>query len=230
MGTPGTDGKAFHKRGEEDNEMNTRQLQIHSWVFAAALFGCSLSFAQGDTTDLTGQDVTAEQLVEALNIRTRGIEAKCSPYQEQMTPLTRGIGVKPEDVKAAEDVPAIEPARTASVSATFERNSATLTPETEKLLSTVAVALNSQDLSAQCFQLAGHTCDLGDDAYNMQLSRKRADTVKAYLIEKGVSEDRLITTGYGETVPMVPNETEISREKNRRVDLGALAPVAMEYQ
>jgi outer membrane protein OmpA-like peptidoglycan-associated protein len=189
-----------------------------------------MTFAQGNSTDLTGQDVTAEQLVEALNIPTRGIEAKCSPYQEQMTRLTRGIGVSAGDIKTADDVPAIEPVKSASVSATFELNSATLTAQSEELLSTVAVALNSQDLSAQCFQLAGHTCDLGDDAYNMDLSRKRADTVKAYLVSKGVAEDRLITTGYGETAPMVANDSETSREKNRRVDLGALAPVGLEYQ
>ena len=209
--------------------MKTTLLQTRTWVVAAAMFGCSIAMAQ-ETTDLTGQDVTADQLVEALNIRTRGIEAKCSPYQEEMQRLTRGIGVRPEEIKTAEEVPAIKPARSASVSATFELNSARLTPETEELLSTVAVAMNTQDLAAQCFQLAGHTCDLGDDAYNMELSRKRANTVKQYLIDKGVSEDRLITTGYGETAPMVPNSGDEAREKNRRVELGALAPVAMEYQ
>ena len=42
-------------------------------------------------TDLTGQEVSVDQLVGALNIPTRGIGAKCAPYQEEMTRLTRGI-------------------------------------------------------------------------------------------------------------------------------------------
>jgi outer membrane protein OmpA-like peptidoglycan-associated protein len=94
----------------------------------------------------------------------------------------------------------------------------------------MAEALNSQDLAAQCFQLAGHTCDLGDDAYNIDLSRKRAQSVKDYLVANGVTEDRLVTTGFGETSPMVPNDSSAAREKNRRVDVGALAPPNLEYQ
>lgn len=211
--------------------MTTNRLRTQVWVAAALVLVCSLSSAQDrKATDLTGQDVTVDNLVDALNIPTRGIEAKCSPYQEEMSRLTRGIGIKPNEIKTAEDVPAIKTARSASVSATFELNSASLTPETEELLSTVAIAMNSQDLAAQCFQLAGHTCDLGDDAYNMDLSRKRAESVKAYLVESGVAEDRLVTTGYGETAPMVSNDSDVTREKNRRVELGALAPVALEYQ
>jgi OOP family OmpA-OmpF porin len=105
-----------------------------------------------------------------------------------------------------------------------------LTSGTKEMLSTVANALNSDALATQCFQLAGHTCDLGDDGYNLDLSRQRADSVKTYLVEQGVSADRLVTTGYGETSPLVPNADEKAREKNRRVDLGALAPVALEYQ
>lgn len=196
-------------------------------VIAMAL--CSpLAIAQEDgLTDLTGQDVTVDQLVGALNIATRGIGAKCAPYQEQMSMLTRGIGVQPT---AAEEVPTLDPVKTASVSATFELNSATLTPGTMQLLDTVAEALNSENLVSQCFQLAGHTCDLGDDAYNMDLSRRRADSVRDYLVSLGVESERLVTTGYGETAPMVPNSSEDTREKNRRVDLGALAPVALEYQ
>jgi len=207
--------------------------QISTCKRLTAVLATSVLFAvangqEPQNTDLTGQDVSVEELVSALSIPTRGIGAKCAPYQEQMQRLTRGIGVG--SPTSAEEVPALEPVKTASVTATFELNSAELTGEAQTLLETVAEALNSQDLSAQCFQLAGHTCDLGDDAYNMDLSRRRADSVREFLVSLGVDENRLVTTGYGETSPLVPNQTEVDREKNRRVDLGALAPVALEYQ
>jgi OOP family OmpA-OmpF porin len=88
----------------------------------------------------------------------------------------------------------------------------------------VASALESDELKNQCFQVAGHTCDLGDNAYNMELSMKRAAAVKDYLVSQGVNPNRLMTTGFGETSPMVPNSGEAQRSKNRRVDLGALPP------
>jgi outer membrane protein OmpA-like peptidoglycan-associated protein len=127
-------------------------------------------------------------------------------------------------------VPAIAAVKTASVTATFELNSAQLTPQSKELLSTMAEALNSQDLAPQCFQLAGHTCDLGVDAYNMDLSRRRALSVKDYLVANGVAAERLVTTGFGETSPLVSNDSPEAREKNRRVDVGALAPPNLEYQ
>jgi outer membrane protein OmpA-like peptidoglycan-associated protein len=199
-------------------------------ALAAALVFNPVWAQETQTTDLTGQDVTVDKLVGALKIPTRGIEAKCSPYQEQMDRLTRGIGIATNAIISADEVPAIAAVKTASVTATFELNSAQLTPQSKKLLSTMAEALNSQDLAAQCFQLAGHTCDLGDDAYNIDLSRKRAQSVKDYLVANGVTEDRLVTTGFGETSPMVPNDSSAAREKNRRVDVGALAPPNLEYQ
>jgi outer membrane protein OmpA-like peptidoglycan-associated protein len=185
------------------------------------------SAQEKQVTDLTGQDVSADQLVAALNIETRGVGAKCEPYQKKMSMLTRGISSMP---RTASEVPDLEPVKAASVSATFEKNSAELTQESRTLLETIAKALKSQELSNQCFQLAGHTCDLGDDAYNMALSRRRADSVKTFLIAEGIEKDRLVTTGFGETSPMTSNESEALRKKNRRVELGALAPVALEYE
>lgn len=188
------------------------------------LFAAAAGHAQ--TTDLTWTEPSVDQLVAALDIPVRGVEAKCASYQEEMTRLTRGIGMIP---KTAKDVPSLDTMKSAAVSPTFEKNSANLTPEAKSLLETVAKALQTPELSAQCFQLAGHTCDLGEDGYNVDLSRERAEAVKSFLVQQGVSGDRLVTTGFGETSPMVPNETEESRQKNRRVDLGALAPAALEY-
>lgn len=193
----------------------------------ALVFLTDVSAQEKQVTDLTGQDVSSEQLISALNLQTRGVGAKCEPYQKKMSMLTRGISSMPQ---TAEEVPDLQPVKAASVSANFERNSAQLTQESKLLLETVAKALSSPELSNQCFQLAGHTCDLGNDSYNMALSRRRADSVKTFLIAKGIDADRLVTTGFGETSPMTPNSSEALRQKNRRVELGALAPVALDYQ
>ena len=70
----------------------------------------------------------------------------------------------------------------------------------------------------QKISIEGHASDEGDDAYNLALSKARAEAVRAYLVKKGVAAGRLSATGYGETKPLVANDSEASREKNRRVE------------
>lgn len=208
--------------------LNFKQSILCASLAASLAFGNVLAQDAGKTDFTgTGGDVSVDQLVGALDIPTRGIGAKCAPYQENMTRLTRGLGSVPMSV---EDVPDLKPVKSAAVSASFEKNSARISEESKSLLANVAVALNSSELVSQCFQLAGHTCDLGDDSYNMELSRQRADSVREFLVGHGVDSERLITTGFGEVSPQIPNESEEQRERNRRVEIGALAPVAMEYQ
>jgi len=67
--------------------------------------------------------------------------------------------------------------------------------------------------------IEGHTDNVGDVQANMALSAKRADAVKAYLVSKGVSADRLTTKGLGATKPAAPNTTAEGRQQNRRVEL-----------
>lgn len=66
--------------------------------------------------------------------------------------------------------------------------------------------------------LIGHTDNVGSDADNLVLSKKRADAVKTYLVSKGISDVRINTIGKGEAEPLVSNETSQGREKNRRVE------------
>lgn len=67
------------------------------------------------------------------------------------------------------------------------------------------------------FEIQGHTDNIGDAGYNLQLSRNRARTVYEYLMKRGVSEKRMAYKGYGAAVPLVPNDTQAGRDVNRRI-------------
>ena len=65
----------------------------------------------------------------------------------------------------------------------------------------------------------GHTDSVGSDAYNQKLSVRRAESVKAYLVSKGVEPNRVYTEGKGEKQPVASNATKEGRQKNRRVEI-----------
>jgi outer membrane protein OmpA-like peptidoglycan-associated protein len=66
----------------------------------------------------------------------------------------------------------------------------------------------------------GHTDDVGTDAYNQTLSRRRAEAVRDYLVKAGLPAGILSVTGHGKSLPLVPGSSEAARAKNRRVELG----------
>ena len=68
-------------------------------------------------------------------------------------------------------------------------------------------------------EIQGHTCDLGPAEFNRNLSDRRAQALKAYLISQGIAADRLTARGYGEDRPRFPNDSEANRAKNRRAEL-----------
>ena len=65
----------------------------------------------------------------------------------------------------------------------------------------------------------GHADSIGSDAYNQKLSVRRAESVKAYLVSKGVEPNRIYTEGKGEKQPVASNKTKDGRQKNRRVEI-----------
>jgi outer membrane protein OmpA-like peptidoglycan-associated protein len=102
----------------------------------------------------------------------------------------------------------------------FAFNKWDLLPESYPELNKVAEFL--KDNPTVEIELAGHTDNVGSDDYNLELSDKRANSVKAYLIAQGISESRLRAKGYGESRPVAPNEYDWGREKNRRVEFTIL--------
>lgn len=72
--------------------------------------------------------------------------------------------------------------------------------------------------------IVGHTDNVGKDAYNLELSKKRATAVKNYLTTKGVAPEIITSDGKGETNPIAPNDTEAGRSKNRRVEFFIVKP------
>ena len=68
-------------------------------------------------------------------------------------------------------------------------------------------------------ELFGHTDNVGENKYNLQLSQKRADAVRKYLIEKGIPSADISALGEGETKPIESNDTEKGKAKNRRVEV-----------
>ena len=72
-------------------------------------------------------------------------------------------------------------------------------------------------------ELAGHTDSVGSEAYNQQLSQRRAESVRNYLLDLGVDPDQLTAVGYGESKPIRSNDTEEGRERNRRVEFNVVS-------
>jgi outer membrane protein OmpA-like peptidoglycan-associated protein len=76
----------------------------------------------------------------------------------------------------------------------------------------------------------GHTDAVGSDAYNLKLSRERAEAVRAYAISKGVDANRLKTVGKGESEPIASNDTDDGKAKNRRVEIVIVANEKMKAE
>lgn len=102
-------------------------------------------------------------------------------------------------------------------SITFALNSADLNAQFYNALGGVAMVL--KEYNKTVIEVAGHTDSSGSDQYNQQLSQRRASSVATYLTGQGISDQRLLTVGAGESHPIASNDSEAGRSQNRRVEM-----------
>ncbi|RJY09629.1 OmpA family protein [Aurantiacibacter aquimixticola] len=108
---------------------------------------------------------------------------------------------------------------------TFAVNSTTISPSMRNVLD--GVAQNLVDRPQSLIDVMGHTDSTGSDQYNLDLSRRRAESVANYLTSRGVSRARIETIGYGEQYPIADNTSDSGRAQNRRVEI-RITPVTQD--
>lgn len=119
-----------------------------------------------------------------------------------------------EQIKAEPDVDGV------SLDIRFESDKDTIQPQSIGLLDDLGKALLSEKIKGKKIIIAGHTDSDADELYNLSLSKRRADKVKEFLVEKFKIEPNLIeTVGYGKSRPIAPNDTPENKQKNRRVEV-----------
>jgi outer membrane protein OmpA-like peptidoglycan-associated protein len=100
---------------------------------------------------------------------------------------------------------------------TFASDQDTVIPAFYSTLNAVAIVLRKYNQTL--IDVYGHTDSTGSDSYNQALSQRRANAVSNYLTTQGVSPQRLVATGFGESRPIADNGTEAGRAQNRRVEI-----------
>jgi OOP family OmpA-OmpF porin len=106
----------------------------------------------------------------------------------------------------------------------FETGKAIIKPESLPFLDEVAQVMNDARAKDWTLKIDGYTDNVGSEEFNKKLSVNRANAVKTYLTTKGLDATRITATGFGESNPIAPNDTDEGRAKNRRVTFTIVKP------
>jgi OOP family OmpA-OmpF porin len=128
---------------------------------------------------------------------------------------------------AAAPAPAVTQSKiTLQADTLYDFDKATLKPEGQATLDKIAKDLSK--IKLEVIIAVGNTDSVGSDAYNMALGQRRAQSVKAYLVSKGVDGSRIYTESKGKSNPVASNATAEGRSKNRRTDIEVVGTAAVK--
>jgi outer membrane protein OmpA-like peptidoglycan-associated protein len=214
--------------GSGSRNLKARNLKRIGAILA---IGASLSMSMA-TAFAGGDDVTADQILKALAPKkplTRGLsiappadpavsaaEGKFVETLRNRNTRSLSSGEREQIAAIAKDKPNID------LEITFDYNSANISAKAQPAVQALGKALSSEDLKGSTFIVAGHTDAIGSDAYNQDLSERRADSIKRYLVDKfGIAGTDLVTVGYGKSKPKDPGNP--MDPANRRVQVVNMA-------
>ena len=171
---------------------------------------------------------SAEEITRALSAPpVRPVRTRSLKIGRAKTP-TRAIRVMAREgnqTVCKEVLVAADPPEQAGVNlkVEFDINSHAIRPESFGLLAELARALQGDALRQRNVVIRGHTDSDGEANYNLDLSLRRAEAVKAYLASGfGIAADRLQVEGWGEAQPLAPNDGAANKQLNRRVEIVGL--------
>lgn len=137
------------------------------------------------------------------------------------------IAPKPPAPKPAAAAPAVTQSKiTLQADTLYDFDKSTLKPEGKATLDKIAADLSK--IKLEVIIAVGNTDSIGTDAYNMALGQRRAQSVKAYLVSKGVDQSRIYTESKGKSNPVASNATAEGRAKNRRTDIEVVGTAAVK--
>jgi len=210
--------------------MRTLTAMLSIATVAAAL---SLGFGLGVGKAFAGGDnVTEEQILRALAPAkkpplTRGLsmgpqtetEPAASADQSKFVQTIRGRATRSLSTAEREEIATIAKTKpNIDLEITFDYNSANISQKSMPSVQALGRALTSADLKGSTFIVAGHTDAAGTEAYNQDLSERRADSIKRYLVDKySIPSADLVTVGYGKAKLKDPSQP--LAEVNRRVQV-----------
>lgn len=182
-------------------------------ALAGAAGGAAISKATGG--DHTGRDAAIGAALGA------GIGYYMERQARELEQQMAGTGVNVKQDPTTGNIDLVMPGNI-----TFAFDDASLNPTFMPTLDKLASTMNQYHETT--INVMGHTDSRGAAAYNMNLSRQRANSVASYLINRGVSASRINVTGYGMTRPIASNDTDYGRQQNRRVEITINAPRSVQ--
>lgn len=196
-------------------------------IAAILSIGAALSFGIGSA--LAADEVTEDQILKALTPTkkplTRGLSVggsaapAANPAQSKFVSSVRGRTTRSLSASEREEIAAIVKDKPKiDLEITFDYNSADISSKSIASVQALGRALSNAELKGSTFVVAGHTDAAGGEEYNQNLSERRADAIKKYLIDKyGINGSDLVTVGYGKGKLKDPNQP--LAEVNRRVQV-----------
>jgi outer membrane protein OmpA-like peptidoglycan-associated protein len=198
-------------------------------ILSIAMIGAALGFGTG-TARAGDNNVTEDEIVRALTPEkkpplTRGLSAgpQTSPAanaaEGKFVQTVRGRTTRSLSVSEREEIAAIVKDKPKiDLEINFEYNSADVSAKSLPSVQALGRALANADLKGSTFVVAGHTDAAGGEGYNQDLSERRADAIKRYLVDKyGINGSDLVTVGYGKSKLKDPKQP--MAEANRRVQV-----------